>query len=96
MVPRLLEYILACLRFPGNNPGRFLILSDPAAKHGCEGRIQGLFHSNTVLIRHNHPFQFRDLAAFGPQINRLDINERFLNRYYQQVAPDDFRTPLIP
>ena len=42
------------------------------------------------------PLQFGNLAAGSPEIQRTNVNQRFLDRNDEQRALDDFRALLVP
>src|SRR5438876_4802848 len=56
-----------------------------------------LFPYTTLFrSRHDDALHLRDAPALGPQVERLHVDERLLDRDDQQVAADHLGAALVP
>ena len=47
-------------------------------------------------IGHDDPLELGNPSAFGPELEGLDVDERFLDGNHQELSSDDLGTPLVP
>ena len=68
-----------------------------ASTSTCCGRLgKASTVAKLVLGCENHKTKLRHWAAFRPEINRLNVEQRAAYRNNQEVAPEHARTLLVP
>src|SRR3989449_5553785 len=58
--------------------------------------LERLLHDHLVLVGYDDPLHLPDAPALGPQVERLHVDERLLDRDDQQVAADHLGAALVP
>ena len=59
-------------------------------------RVDILGHDNPISGGGDQALQFRQLAALGTEVERLDIQQSVIDRNHQQIAPNDAGACLVP
>ncbi len=66
------------------------------AKNALQRLLEGFLHRNLVAKGDNDPFELGQRALRGGQVERLDVEKRFLDRYGQETPADNLRSRLTP
>src|SRR5688572_26774243 len=58
--------------------------------------VERFLHHDLVLVRDDDALQFRNLSGRRPEVERADVEERFLDGNHQQRSLNDLRALLVP
>ena len=68
----------------------------PLGKSRSSASVERLFHDDLILVGDDDALQLGNASAGGAEVERPDVEQRFLDRDDQQRALDHFRSLLIP